>query len=104
MPRRIPTYKPPRYRSPTIQADRPRSEESKTHQRRLNDRRWRRFARSFLIEHPLCEECQAEGRLEAATEVHHRISGRERPDLFWDWDNLQALCKSCHSRHTARGE
>jgi 5-methylcytosine-specific restriction protein A len=21
--------------------------------------------------------------------------------LFWDWDNLQGMCRQCHSRKTA---
>lgn len=43
---------------------------------------------------PLCA-CGA-----AATEVDHVRPHRGDPDLFWDADNLQSLCKPCHSRKT----
>ena len=55
--------------------------------------RWQRLRLKVLVERPLCETC---GR--PATEVHHRISIDERPDLAFDRDNLMALCASCHSR------
>ncbi|WP_432207954.1 HNH endonuclease [Ancylobacter polymorphus] len=50
----------------------------------------------MLEEHPICD-CGA-----VAVEVHHVISVRERPDLRLDVANLQYLCRSCHSRITAR--
>lgn len=62
-------------------------------------RRWRRLRRAFLAVHPLCEECLSRfGRDEPATEVHHivpRAEGGKDTEA-----NLQALCKSCHSRTT----
>lgn len=37
-----------------------------------------------------------------ANEVDHIISRRKRPDLVFDLDNLQPLCKACHSTKTRK--
>lgn len=65
--------------------------------------RWRRYREWYLKQHPLCVQCQKEGRLIPATDVDHIIpvSGPDDP-LFWDEKNHQALCHSCHSRKTAK--
>jgi 5-methylcytosine-specific restriction protein A len=59
---------------------------------------WTKIRQLFLAKHPLCERCLLENRLIPATEVHHKLplsDGGTHSD-----DNLQALCKSCHSRIT----
>ena len=56
--------------------------------------RWRRLRRMQLNKAPMCVRCGS-----AATEVDHitpRAAGGS--DAF---DNLQSMCKSCHSRKTA---
>jgi len=61
---------------------------------------WRRLRRLVLNAEPLCRECKRNGRIMLATEVDHivpRANGGTN-----DFDNLQPLCKSCHSRKTAR--
>lgn len=58
-------------------------------------RRWQRLRKMFLRANPLCVECGA-----AASEVDHIIPLRQGGSNRWD--NLQALCKSCHSRKTAQ--
>ena len=63
---------------------------------------WLRLSRAFLKAHPLCAECQRQGRLTAATEVDHIIPHKGNKDLFWNEDNLQALCHECHSRKTGK--
>ncbi len=65
-------------------------------------RRWGRVRRRVLARSPLCVECERLGRMEFATEVDHIIPEREAPELAFDVSNLQGLCKSCHSRKTAR--
>ena len=66
------------------------------------DRRWQKVRAAYLARHPLCADCQIVGRLTPATEVHHIIpineGGGDREE------NLLGLCKSCHSRRTAKGE
>jgi 5-methylcytosine-specific restriction protein A len=70
---------------------------------------WEKVSKFFLARHPLCMQCESEGRLTQATEVHHIVPRREDPTLFFDANNLCALCKRCHSSATskenaARGE
>ena len=65
-------------------------------------RGWQRLRDMYLKENPLCEECKAKGIVEKATEVHHKIPIEERPDLRLSWENLQSLCKSCHSGKTMK--
>lgn len=63
---------------------------------------WRKLRRMYLRRHPLCEDpddVHGEDRV-AATEVHHRVPlAAGGTNAF---ENLQALCKPCHSRITAR--
>ncbi len=67
--------------------------------------RWRRFAKNYLNRNPLCVHCRKSGRVTPATEVDHIIPHRGDQELFWDTENnLQGLCKECHSRKTGRGE
>ena len=102
MARRIPSYRPPGTGLPS--ARRPRSERSKAHQGLLNSPAWRRYSKAYLLDHPLCLDCQAEGRLDQATEVHHKIKPNGDRELFWLPGNHLGLCRSCHQRRTARGE
>lgn len=68
----------------------------------LSTKAWRVTRKAYLAEHPLCERCRAEGLTVPATVVHHRIDRRDRPDLALEWDNLEALCATCHNAETAR--
>ena len=69
--------------------------------RHLYNRRWEKARRIYLIEHPLCVDCDDHGLTEPATEVDHIVPHRGDPAIFWNTDNWQALCKPCHSRKTA---
>ena len=58
--------------------------------------RWRKLRGMILARQPYC---QTEGCNEWATEVDHIVSKRDGgTDRV---ENLQGLCKSCHSRKTA---
>ena len=48
----------------------------------------------------LCAECKRRGRDTPANEVDHIVSIVSGGVVF-DMDNLQSLCKPCHSRKTA---
>lgn len=63
-------------------------------------RTWQRVRAAFLAAHPLCADCEKIGRVTPATEVHHVVPVRDGGSA--SEDNLLALCKSCHSRRTAR--
>lgn len=62
--------------------------------------RWQALRADFLRRHPLCRSCEAKGRVKPANEVDHikpRAQGGSDAD-----ENLQSLCKPCHSRKTAQ--
>lgn len=66
--------------------------------------RWKGLRRLILLAHPLCQICEAEGRVCASTDVDHITPHRGDLVLFWLLTNLQALCHSCHSVKTGRGQ
>ncbi len=53
--------------------------------------------------YPLCANCLSKGILAPATVVDHIVPHRGDRALFWDENNWQALCKSCHDRKTGSG-
>jgi 5-methylcytosine-specific restriction protein A len=64
---------------------------------------WRRYRAAYLLSHPLCVECRAEGRLTPAPDVDHTeaVSGPDDP-RFWDGANHRGLCHAHHSAKTVR--
>jgi len=90
-----------------LQAARARAERGGDYDRRRGsaarrgyDGTWRAVRQQQLQRHPLCEHCLAQGRTTAAGEVDH-IRAVRRGGAMLDADNLQSLCKPCHSRKTA---
>lgn len=63
--------------------------------------RWARTSKAFLVKHPLCAECERQGRVTPATLTDHVIPHRGDYKLFWDHNNWQALCVNCHAVKTA---
>jgi len=66
-----------------------------------NSRAWRRFRAGYLMENPLCHECQKMKLVVPATVADHIIpiaDGGER----WDPANIQALCASHHNSKSGR--
>ncbi|WP_040210818.1 HNH endonuclease [Clostridium polynesiense] len=64
------------------------------------DGRWRKARAKFLNKYPLCSKCFEKGRLKKATVVDHKLPHRGDKVLFWNENNWQSLCKSCHDRKT----
>lgn len=66
--------------------------------------RWLRFRLYILARNPLCadpfEYHNEDGVAVPATEVHHVKPRKAHPELAFDADNVQALCRSCHARIT----
>lgn len=60
------------------------------------DRTWEKFRAGFLQEHPLCEYCLADGRVEPTVIVDHDLPHRGDPDLFWD-NTFTGLCRPHHA-------
>ncbi|WP_319022541.1 HNH endonuclease signature motif containing protein [Oceanobacillus oncorhynchi] len=54
----------------------------------------------FLRRNPLCVHCEREGKLTPANEVDHIVPHKGNQKLFWDINNWQGLCKTCHSIKT----
>lgn len=74
------------------------------YQQLINSTKWLRLRRDVLTRHPLCQRCEAEGKLTAATEVHHvrpveeAITYSDKRQRMYDPHNLRALCRDCHVR------
>lgn len=68
------------------------------------DTSWKKFRKSWLIDHPYCEDCKLESKVKKATDVHHIKKVSEYPELKLDPTNVMSLCHSHHSIRTYRGE
>ena len=68
------------------------------------DKRWQRARLAYLQENPLCAICKQKGITMAASVVDHIVPHRGDRGLFWDTENWQSLCITCHNSKTARGE
>jgi 5-methylcytosine-specific restriction enzyme A len=68
---------------------------------RYNTQQWRNVRALILQDSPLCKACEEVGLITLAQMVDHinpvRLGGE-----FWDRDNLQPLCNSCHARKSAK--
>ena len=60
-----------------------------------NKAKWKATRKAILSESPLCP-CG-----EIATDVHHVVDLADGGDP-WDRSNLEALCRSCHSKEGRR--
>lgn len=62
--------------------------------------KWVKLRTAYIAEFPLCEACTKKGTVRATTEIDHIIAIRIDWDKRLDWDNLMALCHSCHMKKT----
>ena len=67
---------------------------------------WRKVRDTYLKNHPVCEECLKEGKVNAGTldeplHVHHRSSpftgGKINYELLLDDNNLETICPYHHA-------
>jgi len=57
----------------------------------------------YLGQHPLCAECERQGRVTAATELDHVLAlGKGGVANAYDDSGLEGLCHRCHADKTAR--
>ena len=63
---------------------------------------WRAIRATQLAKEPWCAECLKRGEYVFAAEVDHIEPHKGDPELFFDENNLQSLCKPDHSRKTAK--
>ena len=68
--------------------------------KRYQSKKWRALRESFLNKNPLCKNFAEHNFAEHVDHIK-RIESEDDP-LFYDEKNLQALCKRCHSRKTAK--
>lgn len=65
--------------------------------------KWRKIRKEYLEHHPFCQLCREAGRRTRANTVHHIKAVSEGGSS--EWNNLMALCRSCHSAlHAKQGD
>lgn len=74
-----------------------RDRQRKTATQRGYNSVWSRYSRGRLERFPECEECGDPGDV---TDHIKPVTGPDDP-LFWDEQNHQTLCYSCHGQKTA---
>lgn len=57
-------------------------------------RPYKRFRDEQVAAAGRCVRCSATADLM----LHHRIRSRERPDLLFDGNNVEVVCRACHTR------
>ena len=81
--------------------NRKQTDKRKLRQKAYNSTQWRKLRLKYLMEHPMCEECDRK----PAEDIHHIKSFIVKDEIDWDLllneKNLQALCKDCHGKHHA---
>lgn len=79
-----------------------------------SSKRWTKF-RNYLLgiideatnipKYSMCQECLKLGRIKTAgVQIDHIKPRKERPDLAFDEDNCQGLCRECHGKKTRAGQ
>lgn len=59
--------------------------------------RWRKARAYYLFQNPICVRCG-----DIATVVDHIVPHKGDMNLFWNLNNWQPLCKTCHDRKTVK--
>jgi 5-methylcytosine-specific restriction protein A len=70
--------------------------QNKDDERRYNSRQWRNLAKDIRANEPFCRMCKEKGITKIATVTDH-IQAVRLGGFFWDRNNLQPLCESCHN-------
>lgn len=65
--------------------------------------KWKKMRLAKLMTSPLCEICLSKGITNIAIDIHHidsfmAYTGLKRMNKAFDFNNLQSLCKECHSK------
>lgn len=63
---------------------------------------WQRCRVAYWSSHPICERCNAQGIITPTEIIHHKIhltpENMYDPEIAFGFDNLEALCKTCHNK------
>ena len=81
-----------------------RSPEAQAYRKMYGTAAWRAARSAHLSTHPLCDICQQDGKVTAATVVNHRKPHKGDWSLFIDPSNHQSLCKPHHDGYTQSAE
>ncbi|MEC6747344.1 HNH endonuclease signature motif containing protein [Marinilactibacillus sp. XAAS-LB27] len=61
--------------------------------------RWKKLRPVIIArDFGLCQECKRRGITTRGNIVHHIVEAREDLTLFWNEDNLEVSCDSCHNK------
>ena len=66
--------------------------------------KWQKARESWLRAHPLCADHLSRGQYVPASVVDHIEPHRGDMKLFWDLNNWQSLCDTCHNSFKQRLE
>lgn len=93
------------YAAPSLFPREPRviTPERKASQKLYNTRQWKEARLRWLVEHPLCAECEREGKVTAGVVVDHVDPHKGDVVKFWNRANWQTLCGHHHAVKTGRG-
>lgn len=73
--------------------------------RRYRTSRWERLRKRVLErDNHLCQACARSGIVRTGNEIDHIKKAMDNLQLFWTEENLETLCKRCHSKKTQRGD
>ena len=65
---------------------------------------WRRFRDWYIGKHPLCEQCQREGRPDIPADMVDHIIELKDGGARTSEENAMSLCWKCHGIKTARAK
>lgn len=95
MPGRVPYHKPAHSGATKRAYERtPSRQEDKDF---YSSTRWMKLRDLVRAEEPVCRACKAKGFVEPTHAVDHVVDRKERPDLAYERENLQGLCRQCHN-------
>jgi len=84
------------------------SEKRKTANSLYHSSSWKSLRITKLSANPLCQQCEQEGRITLATDVHHiqkfmnQATDEMKIAYFYDYNNLMAVCSKCHYKLDAK--
>lgn len=81
-----------------------RSAEARAYRKLYATPQWQAARKAQLSKQPLCERCQKQGRIVAASVVNHRTPHKGDWKLFIDPNNHESVCKPHHDGLIQREE
>ncbi|MBO6689527.1 MAG: HNH endonuclease [Henriciella sp.] len=100
MPKKIPTRRPRNL--PT------RAEQNALYEKKRRNRdpyrnwyhraAWKALRKQVLENNPFCVRCKRRGIVTVADTVNHIKKHESDEELFYDIENLESVCASCHGR------